>query len=85
MKRSIFHIEWGKLACVLELKIFLPLLFYMIMSDSKKKNKLVRLCNLNTSPPHPVDAECMQYSFPLTNRYFLSFPFKNVSNRYPTR
>lgn len=45
------------------------------MSDSKKKNKLVRLCDLNTSPPHPVDAECMQYSFPLTNRYFLSFPF----------
>lgn len=42
MKRSIFHVEWGKLACVLELNIFLPLLFYMILSDSKKKNKQTR-------------------------------------------
>lgn len=38
MKRSIFHVEWGKLVCVLELKIFL-LLFNMIMSDSKKETR----------------------------------------------
>lgn len=69
MKRSIVHVEWGKLVCVLELKIFL-LLFYMIMSDSKKETRTtVWFTHIPT--PHPVDADCTQYSFHFTNMYFL--------------
>lgn len=37
MKRLIFYVEWGKFVCVLELKIFFLLLFYMIMFDLKKE------------------------------------------------